>query len=335
MRAGAAAGDDDAIEGHPHVERLRHDFGGARRIAERAQRVRAAADDGVGLAAGGSHGRRVDLPFRPPDRLPSGTTRMLAAPIRSNSRLLPSAAVSKVPATRSSMISRQASPSLAAAASVSRQWLDCGAPTVISVSAPCASASATRNSSLRVLLPPPARPSRSSRLMNSCGPPERRRQARHRLDGRETMGVAAAGKASEVHGVLLPRRARKATDSSSGVRAHKQLHIVPGQSPWQIWTYPFGRHRLDGGPVPDRRADDAAGRMVCRLEQTTLAAAGLGLWPGLDDYPRAGCLGRGARLERCRRCTAGEHPHPVRGQRPVPPGVEPLVLQGCSAPIGP
>ena len=44
-----------------------------------------------------------------------------AAPIRSNNRLLPSASVLKVPATRSSMINRQASPSLAAAASVSRQ----------------------------------------------------------------------------------------------------------------------------------------------------------------------------------------------------------------------
>jgi len=42
----------------------------------------------------------------------------------------------------------------AAAASVMRQWFDCGAPQVIKVSAPCASASATKNSSFLVLLPP-------------------------------------------------------------------------------------------------------------------------------------------------------------------------------------
>src|SRR3954471_8430466 len=68
------------------------------------------------------------------------------------------------------MTKRQERPSLTAAASVMRQWLDCGAPQVISVSAPCASASATRNSSLRVLLPPGKRPSMSSRLIHTRGP---------------------------------------------------------------------------------------------------------------------------------------------------------------------
>src|SRR5712671_4820901 len=48
--------------------------------------------------------------------------------------------------------------------------ITCGAPQVIRVSAPCASASAARNSSLRVLLPPGKRPSRSSRLIQISGP---------------------------------------------------------------------------------------------------------------------------------------------------------------------
>ena len=68
------------------------------------------------------------------------------------------------------MTKRHFSPSFTAAASVMRQWLHCGAPQVISVSAPCASASATRNSSLRVLLPPGNRPSMSSRLIQTSGP---------------------------------------------------------------------------------------------------------------------------------------------------------------------
>ena len=45
-----------------------------------------------------------------------------------------------------------------------------GAPQVMSVSAPCARASATRNSSLRVLLPPGNSPSMSSRLTHTSGP---------------------------------------------------------------------------------------------------------------------------------------------------------------------
>src|ERR1700744_4756223 len=62
-------------------------------------------------------------------------------------------------------------PNLAAAAAVWRAWLDWVAPWVMIVSAPLAAASAIRNSSLRVLLPPVARPVQSSRLIQRFGPP--------------------------------------------------------------------------------------------------------------------------------------------------------------------
>ena len=72
-----------------------------------------------------------------------------------------------------------------------RQWLDCGAPQVITVSAPWANASAIRNSSLRVLLPPGNRPSMSSRLIQTFGPAPSGQvaaSAREKL-GRNSSGV--------------------------------------------------------------------------------------------------------------------------------------------------
>src|SRR5581483_2405372 len=58
----------------------------------------------------------------------------------------------------------QCRPSLLAAAAVMRTWLLWRPPPVTSVSAPCTCASSHRYSSLRALLPPPARPVASSRL---------------------------------------------------------------------------------------------------------------------------------------------------------------------------
>src|ERR1700743_3160611 len=62
-------------------------------------------------------------------------------------------------------------PNLHAAATVCLAWLDWVAPWVMTVSAPLATASAIRNSSLRVLLPPLDRPVQSSRLIQRRGPP--------------------------------------------------------------------------------------------------------------------------------------------------------------------
>lgn len=56
-------------------------------------------------------------------------------------------------------------PSFLAQAAVSMAWLDCAPPVVNITSAPLRLASASRNSSLRTLLPPRPMPVRSSRLM--------------------------------------------------------------------------------------------------------------------------------------------------------------------------
>src|SRR2546422_1921517 len=61
-------------------------------------------------------------------------------------------------------------PSRAHTAATQRQQLDCSVPHVISVSAFWASASPTRNSSLRILLPVSSSPVRSSRLTHSSTP---------------------------------------------------------------------------------------------------------------------------------------------------------------------
>ena len=63
-------------------------------------------------------------------------------------------------------------PRCAATAATWRVWLDCTPPIETSVSAPFASASGTRYSSLRVLLPPKARPLfTSSRFIQTRAPP--------------------------------------------------------------------------------------------------------------------------------------------------------------------
>src|ERR1700693_5676030 len=69
------------------------------------------------------------------------------------------------------------SPSRAATAETARQQFDWSVPTVMRVSAPCARASPTRNSSLRILLPDSRRPVRSSRFMYSSTPSRRDRRS--------------------------------------------------------------------------------------------------------------------------------------------------------------
>src|SRR6478672_10411638 len=74
--------------------------------------------------------------------------------------------------TQCSCTSTQRSPRCADTAATWRVWFDCTPPIETSVSQPRASASATRYSSLRVLLPPKARPElQSSRLAQIAAPP--------------------------------------------------------------------------------------------------------------------------------------------------------------------
>ncbi len=70
------------------------------------------------------------------------------------------------------------------------------APSVMSVSAPLASASPTRNSSLRVLFPPSARPVWSSRLMRRSGPASWRERVFNSSNGVGSCARVKRGKES-------------------------------------------------------------------------------------------------------------------------------------------
>src|SRR5690606_32806241 len=64
-----------------------------------------------------------------------------------------------------------------------RAWFDWRAPVVTTAGAPSARALPSRNSSLRVLLPPSARPVQSSRLSHTAGPPRPAWSRRHGSGG--------------------------------------------------------------------------------------------------------------------------------------------------------
>src|SRR2546421_4670953 len=90
----------------------------------------------------------------------------MSAPSSRSSKRFPSYSAGGSP-LRASTARR---PSRAHTAATQRQQLDCSVPHVISVSAFWASASPTRNSSLRILLPVSSSPVRSSRLTHSSTP---------------------------------------------------------------------------------------------------------------------------------------------------------------------
>src|SRR2546423_2837008 len=90
----------------------------------------------------------------------------MSAPSSRSSKRFPSYSAGGSP-LRASTARR---PSRAHTAATQRQQLDCSVPHVISVSAFWASASPTRNSSLRILLPVSSSPVRSSRLTQSSTP---------------------------------------------------------------------------------------------------------------------------------------------------------------------
>src|SRR6266487_3186598 len=97
--------------------------------------------------------------------------------------------------TQNSWTSTHLSPVRAAAAATCRVWFDCTPPIETSVSQPCASASATRYSSFRVLLPPYARPElQSSRFAQISTSPPRcslSRSSRCTGDGPNSSGTRA------------------------------------------------------------------------------------------------------------------------------------------------
>src|SRR3989442_6172659 len=92
-------------------------------------------------------------------------------------------------------------PSRAHTAATHRQQLDCSVPHVIRVSARWASASPTRNSSLRILLPVSSSPVRSSRLTHSSTPSSAESRSSFRSGvgayASSTRGIGGGGAAIE------------------------------------------------------------------------------------------------------------------------------------------
>lgn len=103
---------------------------------------------------------------------PAGSGLLSAPMMRESSRLPTVSLPGSSQSTHRSCTSRHASPSFAATAATCRVWFDWTPPIDTSVSAPEASTSGTMYSSLRILLPPKARPeSTSSRLAQTAAPP--------------------------------------------------------------------------------------------------------------------------------------------------------------------
>jgi hypothetical protein len=103
---------------------------------------------------------------------PDGSRRT-SAPMMRDSMMLPTRSLTESgQSTHASCTSTALRPSFAATAATWRVWFDCTPPMDTRVSAPCARASGTMYSSLRVLLPPKARPLlQSSRFAQICAPP--------------------------------------------------------------------------------------------------------------------------------------------------------------------
>src|SRR5688572_17379974 len=135
----------------------------------------------------------------------AGVQYCTSAPSIRSSRRLPSYSSGGVPVSASTA----RIPSRAATAATQRQQFDCSVPHVMSVSAFCASASPTRNSSLRILLPVSSRPVRSSRLTQISTPTS----AESRSSFRSGVGASA----SSIRGIGGAESAISATISSEQV----------------------------------------------------------------------------------------------------------------------
>ena len=187
----------DRVEEDAELALLLLDLRRPAREAEAAERVvRGAGRDRVRLAAAPPRRRRSacsQLSLKPIPK-PAFTSRT-SAPMMRLSMDVADAVVDDVRPVDPALLHEHAAAARvrAATAATWRVWLDCTPPIETSVSQPCASASATRYSSLRVLLPPKARPLlQSSRLAHTRAPPRCAvsRSSRWIGDGPKSSGYA-------------------------------------------------------------------------------------------------------------------------------------------------
>src|SRR4051794_6513695 len=194
---------------------------------------------------------------------PDGSSRTSAPMIRER-RMFPTLSLTASGhSTQRSCTSTHWSPRCAATAATCLVWFDCTPPIETSVSQPCASASAARYSSLRVLLPPYASPElQSSRFAQSSTPPPRcslRRSSGCTGDGPKssgTRGWSASG---------TPQRYRAAGGGAAAraANAPARVNIPPPStlSPLAVKVLPafalagvvaalLPRHARDGSASP-------------------------------------------------------------------------------------
>src|SRR3954464_9746971 len=145
-------------------------------------------------------------------------TRRTSAPMIRLSWMLPTRSyTTSGQSTQLSCTSTQPMPVRAAAAATCRVWFDCTPPIDTSVSHPCASASATRYSSLRVLLPPYARPLlQSSRFAHTAAPPRCAVSRSSRCTGEGPNSNGWRGKSASDMGGLLQFGQQRRPDLGRG-----------------------------------------------------------------------------------------------------------------------
>src|SRR5919206_2147606 len=121
--------------------------------------------------------------------------------------------------TQDSCTSTHFSPVAAATAATCRVWLLCTPPIETSVSQPFARASATRYSSLRVLLPPKAMPEfTSSRLAQTAAPPRCRVRRSRGCTGDGPNSSGYLGKSDRAIGRLLAQLGQQRRPDLGGGR---------------------------------------------------------------------------------------------------------------------
>src|SRR2546428_4371739 len=135
-------------------------------------------------------------------------------------------------------------PSRAHTAATHRQQLDCSVPHVIRVSALWASASPTRNSSLRILLPVSSSPVRSSRLTHSSTPSS--------AESRSSFRSGVGAYASSTRGIGGADVAIETTISGEEVAWQG---IAPHVLPEQLLHHQGVAHRVIAVVVVERDVD--------------------------------------------------------------------------------
>src|SRR5712664_2591915 len=153
-------------------------------------------------------------------------------------------------------------PSRAHTAATQRQQLDCSVPHVISVSAFWASASPTRNSSLRILLPVSSSPVRSSRLIHNSTPSS--------AESRSSFRSGVGAYASSTRGIGGADVAIEVTISSKQVAWQGFVRLTE-----QLLQHERVAHRIVAVVVVERDVD--LSRLVGRLLDLRHQLAQLGL----------------------------------------------------------